>query len=284
MPIAYAHGRYWSVVFARTGSAFPSVFKRSFFFCVFAVTAVVLHWYFPECIQGFGGTVLSPFQVMVAFIVGFRMNKSFGKYEAANEAVLDMHADTRKFFRRLMAYCDQGNAEVDETLIEIRRLLVLTCVMMKKHVRVESSFEEELMRGLITPDELKQLTKTIATEATNPLGDGKSDKYPSRNRPSFATSLVQTKLVKLFRDGHMSSVPAPCIAGLDTLLDHVSDTVERIEFLGLTIAPLPYAQVTRWINVAFLMFLPLDIIVRIAAQPAPALAGAGDRADVTSRL
>lgn len=274
MPVAYDHGRYWSVVFARTGSAFPNVFKRSVLFCVFAATAVVLHWFFPECIQGFGGTVLSPFQVIVAFMVGFRMNKSFGKYEAANAAVLEMHADTRKFMRRLMAYCVQGNAEVDETLIEIRRLLVLACVMMKKHVRVESSFEEERMRGLITPDELKQLTKTIVTEATNPLGDGKTDKYPSRNRPSFATSLVQMKLVKLFRDGHMS-VPAPCIAGLDTLLDHVSDTLERIELLGLTIAPLPYAQVTRWINVAFLTFLPLDIIVCIAAQPATALAHQG---------
>ena len=80
MPVAYDHGRYWSVVFARTGSAFPNVFKRSVLFCVFAATAVVLHWFFPECIQGFGGTVLSPFQVIVAFMVGFRMNKSFGKY------------------------------------------------------------------------------------------------------------------------------------------------------------------------------------------------------------
>ena len=104
------------------------------------------------------------------------------------------------------------------------------------------------------------MTKTIMLEASMPAGDGRKTTYPARNWPAVAFYHVQRELVKIFRDGHLPSSPhAACI---DALLDQLSDTLEEVELIGLTMAPLPYAQVTRWITLAFLVFLPFESVVR----------------------
>lgn len=227
------------------------------------VSVITLHRFKPLSLAGFDGTTLIPFQLMVAFVMGFRLIGAFNKFEAANEAVLNMHAGTRKLMNRLMCYC-AASPEVDETLVKIRRLLVLSCVLVKKHVRVEKSFDLEARCGLVTKSELEAMTETAVTRASMPGGDGFTSRYPSRNRSSFAFYHIQHEVVKLFRDGHLPS--SPHCAGLDAVIDQLSDTLERVELIGLTMAPLPYAQVTRWITLAFLVFLPFESVAKMWSQ------------------
>ena len=259
MPIAYEPEKFWGVVFARRGSAVPHVIGRTLTLTCIAGIVITLHRFYPSSMAGFDGTTLLPFQMMVAFVMGFRLNGAFNKFEKANNAVLDMHAITRKIMNRLMCYCARS-PQLDDTLIRVRRLLVLSCVLVKKHVRVEKSFYFEQRCGLITPQELKAMTKTPMVVASMPGGDGASATYPARNWPSVAFYNVQREVVKLFRDGHLPS--SPHASGLDALVDQLSDTLEQVELIGLTIAPLPYAQVTRWITLAFLIFLPFESAVR----------------------
>ena len=117
-----------------------------------------------------------------------------------------MHASTRKIMNRLVTYCARS-PQLDEALIRIRRLLVLSCVLVKKHVRVEKSFYFEERCGLVTQQELKAMTKTIMLEASMPAGDGRKTTYPARNWPAVAFYHVQRELVKIFRDGHLPSSP-----------------------------------------------------------------------------
>lgn len=255
MPIAYEPEKFWGVVFARRGSAVPYVIKRTLTLTTIAGVVIALHRFYPNSMAGFDGTALLPFQMMVAFVMGFRLSGAFNKFEKANQAVLDMHASTRKIMNRLMTYCARS-PQLDETLIRIRRLLVLACVLVKKHVRVEKSFYFEERCGLVTQQELKAMTKTITLQASMPAGDGRKTTYPTRNWPSVAFYHAQRELVKLFRDGHLPS--SPHAASLDALVDQLSDTLEEVELIGLTMAPLPYAQVTRWITLAFLVFLPFE--------------------------
>ena len=259
MPIAYEPEKFWGVVFARRGSAVPYVIKRTVTLTVIAGAVIALHRFFPNSMAGFDGTALLPFQMMVAFVMGFRLSGAFHKFESANKAVLDMHASTRKIMNRLVTYCARS-PQLDEALIRIRRLLVLSCVLVKKHVRVEKSFYFEERCGLVTQQELKAMTKTIMLEASMPAGDGRKSTYPARNWPAVAFYHVQRELVKLFHDGHLPS--SPHAASIDALMDQLSDTLEEVELIGLTMAPLPYAQVTRWITLAFLVFLPFESVVR----------------------
>ena len=259
MPIAYEPEKFWGVVFARRGSAVPYVIKRTVTLTVIAGAVIALHRFFPNSMAGVDGTALLPFQMMVAFVMGFRLSGAFHKFESANKAVLDMHASTRKIMNRLVTYCARS-PQLDEALIRIRRLLVLSCVLVKKHVRVEKSFYFEERCGLVTQQELKAMTKTIMLEASMPAGDGRKAAYPARNWPAVAFYHVQRELVKIFRDGHLPS--SPHAASIDALMDQLSDTLEEVELIGLTMAPLPYAQVTRWITLAFLVFLPFESVVR----------------------
>lgn len=255
MPIAYEPQKFWGVVFARRGSAVPHVIHRTMTLTCIAGIVITLHRFYPTSMAGFDGTLLLPFQMMVAFVMGFRLNGAFNKFEKANDAVLDMHASTRKIMNRLMCYCARS-PQLDDTLMRIRRLLVLSCVLVKKHVRVEKSFYFEQRCGLITQPELKAMTKTPMIVASMPGGDGGSATYPARNWPSVAFYHLQREVSKLFRDGHLPS--SPHSSGLDALVDRLSDTLEQVELIGLTMAPLPYAQVTRWITLAFLVFLPFE--------------------------
>ena len=259
MPIAYEPEKFWGVVFARRGSAVPYVIKRTVTLTVIAGAVIALHRFYPNSMAGFDGTALLPFQMMVAFVMGFRLSGAFNKFESANKAVLDMHASTRKIMNRLVTYCARS-PQLDEALIRIRRLLVLSCVLVKKHVRVEKSFYFEERCGLVTQQELKAMTKTIMLEASMPAGDGRKTTYPARNWPAVAFYHVQRELVKIFHDGHLPS--SPHAASIDALIDQLSDTLEEVELIGLTMAPLPYAQVTRWITLAFLVFLPFESVVR----------------------
>ena len=67
---------------------------------------------------------------------------------------------------------------------------------------------------------------------------------------------MRDEIASLFRKGHLLSPPHA--AGVDAAVDHLSSVFERIELIGLTIVPLPYAQLARWICLAFLVGIPLN--------------------------
>ena len=81
MPVAYDASKFWGVVFARVGSVLQNtaVMLRSLGMCCVSAAVVTLHHFYPYAFSGFDDTVLIPFQVMVAFVIGFRLNMAFTK-------------------------------------------------------------------------------------------------------------------------------------------------------------------------------------------------------------
>ena len=51
--------------------------------------------------------------------------------------------------------------------------------------------------------------KTVATVANGPKGDGKKDRYPSKNRPAFAFQKAQAINCALHRQAHHDRPPPP---------------------------------------------------------------------------
>jgi len=257
MVIAYDHSNFWGVVFTRVGSSFPRVFPRSvLLLCITSAILVPVGHTQPAALFTMRG-IAAPYRTLVAFVIGFRLNSAYGRFQQANDAVLDLHADARKLMERLITYAVEGS-DVDDALEKIRRYLVLTCVLMKKHVRVENDFTAELKCGLLQHEEHTRLTKEVASAATRPGGDGKSDRFPSRNRTAFSMQLLRREIHSLLLSKKLTASP-PQGNSVDGLLDHLSDIFERVELIGLNVAPLPYTQVSSCVCVIFLMSLGFDM-------------------------
>ena len=62
--------------------------------------------------------------------------QAYRKHEAANASILALHSDARKLLDRLVTYAADG-AEVDDALQEIRRYLILACVLKEACARGE---------------------------------------------------------------------------------------------------------------------------------------------------
>eukprot|EP00966_Prymnesium_polylepis_P320219 7376599-Prymnesium_polylepis.1 len=205
--------------------------------------------------DGGAEATLAPFLTTVALMTSFRLNAAIAKFEDASRYILELHRKARTILAKVISYCpdtEEGNQRV----LHFRRLLVLAAVLVKKHVRGEKELDEELYCELITEAEHKLLTKTVTTIASNPGGDNKKDKYPSKNRPSFCFQLLQKLSVELYRDGFVPS--APHAASLERSIEEMSNAFEEIEFLSLTLLPLPYAQLSRIICLLFLIAVALS--------------------------
>ena len=55
---------------------------------------------------------------------------------------------------KVCAYCNADNDFTLDVIARVRRLLVLSCVLILKHVRDDKGFKKELQRGLILSDEV----------------------------------------------------------------------------------------------------------------------------------
>ena len=155
MPIAYEPTSFWTVLFARTGSAIPAALPRSLSLLPLAAAAQLCFHY--EVITTDGTPLLLPTSLLVGLLTSFRINDAFGKWHRASGLVLDMHSAIRETMSKLLSYVvvtPERRAELHPRLVEIRRLLVLTAVLIKKHVRGETKFEAELKRSLITEAEV----------------------------------------------------------------------------------------------------------------------------------
>jgi len=258
MPTAYEPAAFWSTILTRTGSVVPHILPRAIGFLwipVLLCTLQELHIH--DIIQSdmdlraWDGVVVF-FNVTVAVITSFRLNDAYRKWNVATECMLNLHACSREVMAKLQSYCTKGKH--DEGLRTARRLLVLICVLIKKHVRGEKSFGMELDVGLITEDENKRLHG----KATYSPRDGKIDKFPSRNRPAFVFDELHRFTIQLCREGTIPT--APHAASLENSLIKMAEVNEEVELLGLTVLPLPYAQLSRMVCIIFLISVPLSCV------------------------
>jgi len=94
----------------------------------------------------------------------------------------------------------------------------------------------------------------VVTIAEGPSGDGKTDTYPTRGRPTFAfqeASLINHMLM----NGKHFTCPHT-YWGIETAITAMSNILEDSEHLATTRLPLPYAQVTRLLTLGFLLVVP----------------------------
>lgn len=131
--IAYDATNFWGVVFARLGSSFPAVIPRTIFFLFPAVSALILYELYPKAMAAGKADLELPFQMLVAIMTTFRLVDAFRKFETAASTMLQLHSESRKILNRLCA----GTPDTEEVYValeKIRRLMVLSAVLIKKHV------------------------------------------------------------------------------------------------------------------------------------------------------
>ena len=167
MPIAYDPTDFWRVLFSRTGSALPAALPRALIMLPLAALAQVGYHY--EFITQDATPVLLPISLLVGLLTSFRITDAYGKWNRASGHVLHMHKVIRETMSKLLAYIvvppDHRQRELRPRLEEIRRLLVLAAVLIKKHVRGEYSleydFKDELKRSLVTEMEVQRCAASL---------------------------------------------------------------------------------------------------------------------------
>ena len=286
MAIVYVPTSFWSVIFTTTGSVFFSlaVWLRALLFMLVAAAAQLC--YDKQVISEEGWNLTSFVtwtSVLISFLMAFRLNFAYAKWEAASQAALDLSASSRIIMSRLIAYLEPNDAN-EEVLATVRRLLVLASVLIAKHVAADVDLKQEVEMGLLTAAELRAFAKDddaqspqlrrsgrggalrIARQtsvgaqlqsANTPqqLADRHGKYFPTRGRPA----LVFCWLYKLVNSllPHFPAGPDQLVS-LEAELTAMSKIYERIEFLGLTIIPLSYCQLTRIASVIAVCVLPFD--------------------------
>ena len=201
MTVKYTPTHFWSVVFARVGSALPAVLPRSFMLLPIQATALLL--YYVDWLERDYSGGLSGLAIIVGLLTAFRLNDAYSKWNRASEMLLLLHAKTRDVVAKLCAYTNCRQAPDSIPHIEnVRRLLVLACVSIKMHIRCETDFKEYLECGLITTDDAETLTTRTCTKSTR---DGKRDKFPSRNRPAMIFHWAHEATSNMFRAGMLQT-------------------------------------------------------------------------------
>ena len=162
MPVFYEPQSFFRVAFALTGttSAWKSALGRS---CVMLplTLGVWAFWQWPRITvpkhrdfralseddlvpEGGGGdrtdptflfyelnVLTTPFTLLLGLVTAFRLKDAFAKWERATELILGLHRDMRSIMSRLCAFLPPDDPHVLETIQEIRRLLLLGCVLLK---------------------------------------------------------------------------------------------------------------------------------------------------------
>tara|TARA_B110001452_G_scaffold238771_1_gene219457 strand:- start:1156 stop:1992 length:837 start_codon:yes stop_codon:yes gene_type:complete len=273
MGVAYDSEAFWSIIFTRTGSVIPRVLPNSILLLIWPAILCTIDELHKLEGHGFGAEELDPgimsewVGLLIGMMIAFRISDAYDKWRTANRLVLELHLHTRDVIGRLCAYLPQGDPAVLERIKEMRRMLVLACVLIKMHCRNENDFSEHLHTRLILEEEHKQLTRQVCSIASMPGGDNKKDRFPSRNRPAWAFHMLQLMVANLYRDGIISEVDYHL--AIDEAIHRCSATFEEVENLALTTMPFGYAQVTRLITLLYLVALPLSAVSALHWCAAP---------------
>jgi predicted membrane chloride channel (bestrophin family) len=200
------------------------------------------------------GAITLPFVTLVGLMTAFRVNDAFAKWKSGRDCIEALYTKSCEAIMRLCS-CIELNEETEEEVLRCRRLLVLGCMLIQKHVRHESGFDAELACGLITQAELEQvLLARLSVSAV----EGKVDRYPSKARPRYAFFLLLQTLWQMnqndrFKTVHYHLNVEACVYAMGAAFD---DMVT----LGETLMPIPYAQVSRFISIIFLFVLPFSLV------------------------
>eukprot|EP00966_Prymnesium_polylepis_P210744 4879742-Prymnesium_polylepis.1 len=259
MVVAYSPLAFWTICFSfRSGML--SQLPNGLLLLPVAIGVVCLEEYRPAGMHWGDAdiqsieSVMLPFTLLVGLLTSFRVNDAYRKWSLATALVEELATGTKDVVTRLCSYCEPTQ-ENQETILDIRRLLVLGCVLIEKHVRNEHELDAELDSGLITLAEHEQMTVISVTTSVN---TGKMDRFPSKNRPAFAFYHAHRRLAELAR---RKAIPAPPYhMALDSCVARMSAVFNDVEVLGTTILPLPYAQVSRFVTLAFLTVLPFALV------------------------
>lgn len=252
MTVAYRPTDFWRVVFWRTGSAVPKIMPRVLLVLPFGVLAGAM-----QHLEFITLDMQQFFHVpglIIGLLVSFRLNFAYDKWERGMKCILDLHGRSRAIICKLCAYCGTDTQEKLDRIAECRRWIVLTCVLIKHHVRNEADITPLSKMGLLTEAEVAAVSERITTYSAS---DGKQDHFPSRNRPSYALAQLHRATTALYTAGHFPSFNHHLAVEAD--LSEFGMIFEQIEYLGLTIIPLPYAQLTRVVSLFYCLMLPFGV-------------------------
>jgi hypothetical protein len=200
------------------------------------------------CVLGacvmYADTCAQPFTVLLGLLLAFRISDSYLKWERAASLTLKLHGHSRDVIGKMCAYLPEGDAGAEHAIKEVRRYLVLACVLIKLHIRGEDgrSLQDEVVRsGLLKQQEYCMLVHLVTTESSGPTGDGTKDYYPSHNRPAFAfqnAHRVNCSVHKLYPN-------FLAFRGVESAIAKMSNTFEEVSAHGAR-----PAVCTRWGGVA----------------------------------
>lgn len=214
------------------------------------------------------GAILTPFTTLVGLLTTFRVNDAFNKYKSGRELVEVFYTKSCEAVMRLTTTLP-CNQETEHLVLSARRLMVLGVLLVQKHTHewkltssrstqeeIDADFLQELRSGLITRQELEQMTRLLTTVSITSKGKamGKADHFPSKNRPRFAWFLTLRVLWELnakgvFKTNHYHFQVSQCVHEMERAFDEMIT-------LNQTLLPIHYAMVTRFVALIFLIVLP----------------------------
>jgi predicted membrane chloride channel (bestrophin family) len=153
MPVAYNPAHFWKVCLTIRGSILPAVLPRSIAVFPCSLGAYLLNHHvssFKDEALDHGidlENLVIPVATIVSLLLAFRINDSFSKWSRAAQIVSDLHANARLTMALLIAYAHPMDEKLLKDLERIRRHLVLACVLIRKHVHGERSFDKEKSWG-----------------------------------------------------------------------------------------------------------------------------------------
>jgi len=251
----YDGGFFFATALRLKGSALKEAAPRAAVVSIAAIAATLMHIVFPGRIV-FSDVILEPFYVMVALLLAFRLDDAYRKWERASRLSLDFHARTRGLVTRACAYTSRSHKDpgCQELLLDFRRLMILTLVLIKKHVRndPDDEYDDEVVVGLMTAAEQAK----FQAKTTRAVTDGKMDRFPSRNRPALVLQRLHCIAIEMTRVGYLE---AHAWNELEGELARFGNLFEDVDHLSITLLPFPYAQMTRLVALAFLVSLPFEV-------------------------
>ena len=84
-----------------------------------------------------------PFAVILSLLMAFRIGDAFRKWQSADDLVLNMHGASREAVAKMCAFLPMGDPEAEAACFEVRRLIVLGCLLIKQHILDEKSNLED---------------------------------------------------------------------------------------------------------------------------------------------
>jgi len=196
-----------------------------------------------------GGALTGPFTILVGLLIAFRLGDAYKKWDLGTRCLTDLHSSANLVTSMLCCYVVKDDFTA-EALKNIRRLMILACVSIARAIRSQKELDMEQQLGLITEQEVYELTEKKMSFSV----DGKTDRYPTRNRPQAIFFRLSYEVAELWRKKH---IPSPNHhLSIENEIKKMARVCEEVEHLNMTILPLPYAQLTRLVTFLLLIILP----------------------------